>query len=84
MTTPSPMQVVMARRKLATCNPRQIRKTAGLTQEEMGELVGVGASAMSRLEAGNRQPGSAVAVRWAAILAQLQADGAVYDHAIAA
>lgn len=84
MTQPSPMQVVIARRMLATCDPRQIRKDAGLTQEQMAEMVGVTASAMSRLENGNRTPWSTTAVRWAAILAQLQTDGAIHDRALAA
>ncbi|GGN39036.1 transcriptional regulator with XRE-family HTH domain [Actinoplanes campanulatus] len=84
MTSPSPLQVLMARRMLATCNPRQIREDADLTQAEMAVLVGVSASAMSRLEAGNRKPWSKTAVRWAGILAQLQAQGAIYDRAIAA
>jgi DNA-binding XRE family transcriptional regulator len=72
MTSPEPMQVVWARRVLASRDPRQIREDAGLTQEQMSELIGLTASAVSLLEAGRRKPRSETAVRWASALVLLE------------
>ena len=66
------MLLVAARKRIGSGTARQIREAAGLTQADIAKLIGVGASAMSRLEAGTRAPRPETAIKWAAVLAKLE------------
>jgi transcriptional regulator with XRE-family HTH domain len=48
---------------------RELREAAGLTQEQLGERVGVKREAVARWEAGKREPG------WSNVLALAEALG---------
>jgi transcriptional regulator with XRE-family HTH domain len=61
-------------RTLATINPRRIREAAGIDQAEMGRRIGVSASGVSRLEAGNRKPSPNVADAWLKALTDLMCE----------
>jgi transcriptional regulator with XRE-family HTH domain len=47
---------------------RNVRTTAGLSQSEVGQAVGVTAAAVSRWERGERLPRSVAAIRYARLL----------------
>jgi DNA-binding XRE family transcriptional regulator len=64
--------VTAARLGLASMNPREIRKRAGVTQELMAVRIGLTAAGLSRAEAGTRQPRAETAVRWYRELLKLE------------
>lgn len=54
---------------------RLVRVRAGLSQEELAALVGVGRSAVSRWETGERTPRSEALLRYRALLERLAGEG---------
>jgi predicted transcriptional regulator len=76
MTSPEPMQVLRARRVLAGLDPRKIRENAEISQEQMGQMIGLTASAVSLLEAGRRKPRKETVVRWVNALMLLERETA--------
>lgn len=67
------MLLAAANQRARNGTARQIRKNAGWTLGQMADAVrGVGPSAISRWEGGSRQPRGDAALRWAAILADLE------------
>ena len=60
---------------------RTVRTTAGLSQAEVGQTVGVTAAAVSRWERGERLPQSYAAMRYARLLDALaKASDSVGSH----
>lgn len=53
---------------------REIRLRTGKSMAEVGALVGVSESAISRWESGQRQPRGAAAEKWAALLHEWSAE----------
>jgi DNA-binding transcriptional regulator YiaG len=51
---------------------REIRRRAGLTQDEIASALGVTESCVSHWEAGRRQPRGKVAIRYGRLLAALE------------
>lgn len=63
-------QLLAARRR--TGRARQIREAAGYTQADLAVLMGITASAVSRLESGGRQPRADTLLRWDKALRELE------------
>jgi DNA-binding transcriptional regulator YiaG len=64
------------RAALATGEAQAIRQRAGVTPKEVGDVLGVDQSTVWRWEARQRQPRTAVGLRYAALLRQLAAAAA--------
>lgn len=63
--------IATARRLAADGTARRIRETARLSEAEIGHVIGVAPSTISRWETGRRVPRGPAALRWAEILATL-------------
>jgi transcriptional regulator with XRE-family HTH domain len=73
MTLTELLLVAQAKEWAESGQARQLRVSAGLTQEQVGEHCGVGASAVSHWESAERHPRGRPALRWARLLDQLAA-----------
>ena len=66
-------RLVAARKKIGSgVTAKQIRQAAGLTQTEVAEHIGITQTALSRLEAGTRQPRVDTLLRWAEALHEME------------
>ncbi len=57
---------------VASGEAQTLRRQSGLTQEQLGEALGVTGAAISRWEAGDRQPRGAAALAYALLLEDLR------------
>jgi DNA-binding transcriptional regulator YiaG len=75
MNTTQALELTEARRLLQTGEARRIREAAGLSLQEVGEVVGTSSAALSRWETGQRRPTGRAALRYARLLARLSSSG---------
>jgi transcriptional regulator with XRE-family HTH domain len=66
-----PLALALVRQLAASGTGRQIRIRAGLSLAEVAEPVGVGRAAISRWERGLQLPTGEPALRWGALLTEL-------------
>lgn len=71
MNTTQALELTEARRLLQTGEARRIREAAGLSLQEVGEVVGTSSAALSRWETGQRRPTGRAALRYARLLGRL-------------
>ena len=65
--------VAQANHWAATGDARQLRVSAGLTQQQVGDHCGVTGTAIAHWEAAARSPRGRPGIRWARLLAELAA-----------
>lgn len=66
------MLLVEAHKKARSGDAKKIRRRAGLTMAHVAAVVGVSESTVSRWEGGSRKPRGEHALRWAALLNELE------------
>lgn len=66
------MLLVDAHKKARNGTAKKIRQDAGLTMGQVAAVVGVGESTVSRWEGGSRKPRGEHALKWAALLNELE------------
>lgn len=66
------MLLVEAHKKARSGDAKKIRQQAGLTMAQVAAVVGVGESTVSRWEGGSRKPRGEHALKWAALLNELE------------
>ncbi|MEU7978320.1 helix-turn-helix transcriptional regulator [Micromonospora sp. NPDC049081] len=66
------MLLVEAHKKARSGDAKRIRQQAGLTMSQVAAVVGVGESTVSRWEGGSRKPRGEHALKWAALLNELE------------
>lgn len=71
MTSDDALLLARTRQLVRERRTQGIRQDAGLSQHEVGQVVGVTAAAVSRWEHGNRLPRSGPALRYARLLDSL-------------
>jgi transcriptional regulator with XRE-family HTH domain len=76
MTTDDALLLAKTRLMVREGRAQGVRQAAGLSQGEIGQVVGVTAAAVSRWERGNRLPRSEAGLRYARLLDSLAKMGA--------
>jgi transcriptional regulator with XRE-family HTH domain len=76
MTTDDALLLAQTRQLLREGRARSVRQSAGLSQTEVGQVVGVSGAAVSRWEQGSRFPRSGAGLRDARLLHSLAKLGA--------
>jgi transcriptional regulator with XRE-family HTH domain len=76
MTTDDALLLAKTRLMVREGRAQSVRQAAGLSQGEIGQVVGVTAAAVSRWERGNRLPRSEAGLRYARLLDSLAKMGA--------
>jgi DNA-binding XRE family transcriptional regulator len=71
MTTDDALLLARVRQMLQDGGARSVRERAGLSQTEVGQVVGVSGAAVSRWEQGTRLPRSETGLRYARLLDSL-------------
>jgi DNA-binding transcriptional regulator YiaG len=66
------MLLVEAHKKARSGDAKKIRQKAGLTMAQVAAVIGVGESTVSRWEGGSRKPRGEHALKWAALLNELE------------
>lgn len=66
------MLLVEAHKKARSGDAKRIRQRAGLTMAQVAAVIGVGESTVSRWEGGSRKPRGEHALKWAALLNELE------------
>jgi transcriptional regulator with XRE-family HTH domain len=71
MTNDDALLLAKTRQMVRERRAQAVRQAAGLSQHEVGQVVGVTAAAVSRWERGNRLPQSVPALRYGRLLESL-------------
>lgn len=66
------MLLVEAHKRARSGEAKKIRQQAGLTMAQVAVVVGVDVSSVSKWESGSRKPRGEHAVKWAALLNELE------------
>lgn len=66
------MLLVDAHKKARNGTAKKTRQHAGLTMAQVAAVIGVGESTVSRWEGGSRKPRGEHALKWAALLNELE------------